>query len=494
MNKAYPFLLGLVFWFSTAFPSWAQIPQPVKRFLSAPEMKGASFALVAKEVDSGNVLYAFDEDRSLIPASVMKLVTTATALELLGKDFRFETTLEYDGKIENGVLHGNLYIRGGGDPTLGSAFFAEDRNAYHPDANTFMPQWIDALTKAGIHTVNGRVIADERIFDTEGISRKWLYEDMGSYYGTGCYGLSVFDNQYKLMLRTGVAGSKPSIKQTAPAMESLRFHNYLTATSVSSDSSYILGMPFARERYLYGVVPAGRDNYILKGDIPDPALFLAEYVTDKLFQAGFEISEDPTCFRLLAEEGVVPTGQRTTVCVTLSPTLSKIAAKTNEVSHNLYAEALLKTLGLQYQPQNKEVISSTDRGVKTILNYWQAKGLDTSVLQLYDGSGLAATDKLTAEFICDLLIHMSKKSSVGEAFIQGIPRAGIEGSVRNFLKGSRLQGNTRLKSGSMSGVKAYAGYIQKDNRTYAVALMVNSYAGEGRPVTKAIENLLLSLF
>lgn len=494
MNKIYAFLFGLALGFPVASFSSAQVPQPVKRFLSAPELNGASFALAAKDTGSGDLIYRYDEGKSLTPASVMKLVTTATALDLLGSDFRFETVLEYDGKIEQGVLRGNLYIRGGGDPSLGSAFFADDRNAYHPDDNAFMPQWIEALTKAGIHTVNGRVIADERVFDSVGVSGKWMVEDLGNYYAAGSYGLSVFDNRYSLLFRSGSPGEKLKIKQTVPTIEGLRFHNNLTAASIRSDSAYISGMPFANERYLHGVVPAGRENYILRGDIPDPALFLAEYTTEKLVQAGFEITGKPTCCRLLAEKGTVSSEKRTPVCVTLSPRLAEIAGVTNEVSHNLYADALLKTVGLRYQPQHRELISSAERGVKVVLDHWRKKGLDTSALKLYDGSGLAATDKVTAAFICDLLLYMSKESSAAEAFMQGIPRVGADGSVRNFLKGSQLQGRASLKSGGMGGVRAYAGYIRKDNRTYAVALIVNNYAGESRLVTKEIEKLLLSLF
>lgn len=494
MRKIYLILFSLTFSLCFITPSRGQSPLPVKRFLALPELQGASFALLAKDVNSGEILYDYESDKNLTPASVMKLITTATAMELLGEDFRFETTLEYDGEIRAGVLQGNLYIRGGGDPTLGSSFFAADRSTYHPDNNTFLPQWIEALTKAGIHTINGSVISDERIFDHEGVSRKWVYEDLGSYYGMGCYGISVFDNQYKLLLRTGAVGGKPTVKHTVPAIEGLQFRNYLTAANVRTDSSYILGMPFVKERYLYGVVPAGRESFMLRGDIPDPALFLAEYVTSGLRNAGFEISDAPACFRILAEKGDIPTGKRTRIYTTYSPTLAEIAAMTNKVSHNLYADALLKTIGLTYTPDKNECISSFDRGVNVLLQYWQEKRLNTSSLQLYDGSGLAVTDKLSASFICDLLVYMKKQSPVGTAYINGIPRAGVEGSVRNFLKGSHLQGIARLKSGSMTGVKAYAGYIEKGDRTFAIALMVNSYPGEGHPVTKAIEQMLLALF
>ena len=486
-------ILFLLFIFFYEVCLFAQVPQPLKQFLARPEMRGASCAILIKEVKTGQVLYQYDEERSLIPASVMKLVTTATALEILGTDFRFQTTLEYDGKIANGVLEGNLYIRGGGDPTLGSAYFSADRNNYHPKENTFIPEWIGALKKAGIRSIKGRVIADESIFDSEGVSRKWLYEDMGSYYGSGSYGISVFDNQYKLYLRTETAGSKPRIIESVPDMPDMQYHNYLTAAAVSTDSSYIMGAPFAMERFLYGVVPTGRERYQLRGDIPDPALFLADYLTKQLKEAGIETTMAPSCYRLLNEAGRWSPGERKTLATTYSPPLQEIAKVTNEVSQNLYADALLKTIGLAYKPKPGEVISSADRGVNILRTYWQKKGLNTSPLFIYDGSGLSAMDKLTASFICDLLIYMTNSSAIGTSFIQGIPQAGIDGSVRNFLRGSRLQGNSRLKSGSMTAVKSYAGYVDKDGKKYAVVFMVNNYTGAGNPMTRAIEQLILSL-
>ena len=174
-------------------------------------MQGASCSFLAKEVHSGDTLYAYDAGRMLPPASVLKVVTTATALELLGAEHRFATALEYDGVIAGQALKGNLYIRGSGDPTLGSSHFAPEQSNYTPGQNTFIPQWIEALRKQGVREITGSVISDESVFDSEGVSAKWVYEDLGSYYGAGCYGLSVFDNLYKLYLRTGSAGSKPEI-------------------------------------------------------------------------------------------------------------------------------------------------------------------------------------------------------------------------------------------------------------------------------------------
>lgn len=478
----------------SSLQSQAQTPQPVKQLLGAPYMKGATFSIVVKDLADGKTLYAYDADRLVSPASVLKTVATATALEMQGEDFRFETTLEYDGTIKEGVLNGNLYIKGGGDPSLGSSHFAPDRSTYTPAQNKFIPKWIAALKKAGINKINGAVVSDESIFDTEGSSIKWLREDMGNYYAPGSYGLSVFDNMYKLSLKTGTPGSRPVVRGTDPALSTIRFINYLKTTPVASDSAYIIGAPLSDERYLYGVLPANRENYILKGDIPDPALFLARYLTTGLEREGITVTGEPTCCRIESEDGRWKEGERKTIITTYSPTLKEIASVTNHVSHNLFADALFKTVGLQYHPQKNEVISSFGRGAQVVAGHWKKKGLDVFPLRMNDGSGLAPADKVSAGFIADMLVYMATKSDASDAFITSLPQAGIEGSVRNLLKGSKLQGKARLKSGGITGVRSYAGYITKDGKTYAVAVFSNNYTCSMGEMTKALEKLLLQLF
>lgn len=433
------------------------------------------------------MVYSYDTDRLQSPASVLKTVATATALEILGEDYRYPTTLEYDGILENGTLEGNLYIKGSGDPSLGSSHFA-------PGQNKFLSTWIAALQKAGIKHITGSVISDESIFDTEGVSIKWLREDMGNYYAPGSYGISIFDNMYKLSLQTGAAGTRPVLKGTEPDIPFIRFKNYLKAAPVSSDSAYIIGAPLDDVRYLYGVLPANREAYVLKGDIPDPALYLARYLTDQLQQKGIRVDGSPSCYRIEVEENRWKKGERKEIVTTYSPTLREIASVCNHVSHNLYADALVKTVGLQYKPRRNEMISSFGRGVQVVKEYWEKKGLDVFPLRMNDGSGLAPADKVSAGFMGELLVYMATESAVSDAFIASLPQAGIEGSVRNFLKGSKLQGKARLKSGGITGVRSYAGYITKDGRTYAVAVFSNNYSCPMSRMTRALEKLLLQLF
>ena len=465
----------------------AQTPAPVKWLLQAPYMRGASFSLVVKDVQEGRTVYCYDTDRLQSPASVLKTVATATALEILGEDYRYPTTLEYDGILENGTLEGNLYIKGSGDPSLGSSHFA-------PGQNKFLSTWIAALQKAGIKHITGSVISDESIFDTEGVSIKWLREDMGNYYAPGSYGISIFDNMYKLSLQTGAAGTRPVLKGTEPDIPFIRFKNYLKAAPVSSDSAYIIGAPLDDVRYLYGVLPANREAYVLKGDIPDPALYLARYLTDQLQQKGIRVDGSPSCYRIEVEENRWKKGERKEIVTTYSPTLREIASICNHVSHNLYADALVKTVGLQYKPRRNEMISSFGRGVQVVKEYWEKKGLDVFPLRMNDGSGLAPADKVSAGFMGELLVYMATESAVSDAFIASLPQAGIEGSVHNFLKGSKLQGKAHLKSGGITGVRSYAGYITKDGKTYAVAVFSNNYSCPMSRMTRALEKLLLQLF
>lgn len=465
----------------------AQTPKPVDDLLQAPFMKGATFSLVAEDLQNGKRVYSYDEDRLVSPASVLKTVATATALELLGEDFRFSTSIEYDGVIENGVLKGNLYIKGGGDPSLGSAHFGAE-------AADFAKDWTAAIRKAGIRRIDGAIISDESLFDTEGSSAQWIRQDMGNYYAPGCYGLSVFDNLYKLTFQTGAAGTRPVIKGCDPEIPGIRFINHLAAAAVSSDSAYIYGAPLAHERYLYGVIPSDRTQYTIKGDIPDPALFLAQYFTGQLKQGGITVKSAASSYRIETEAGRWQNAPRKPIVTTRSPALREIIRVTNHVSHNLFADALLKTVGLQYQPAKGETISSFTRGVRVVQAYWKKKGLDISGLQIHDGSGLAPADKVSARFIADMLRYMATLSPAKEAFIASLPQPGIEGSVRNFLKGSKLQGKTRLKSGGITGVRSYAGYITVGGRKYGVAVFSNNYSCSMAQMTKGLEKLLTTLF
>lgn len=277
-------------------------------------------------------------------------------------------------------------------------------------------------------------------------------------------------------------------------MPLLTFRNYLTTSPVVTDSCYITGFPFSNERYLYGVVPAHRSRLRLKGDIPDPSLYLAQYVHHYLVGQGIDIRKEPSCYRILSQSGRWRTDERRKLTVTYSPALKDLVRITHFTSRNLYADALLKAIGLHCPSDRWEAVSSFEKGVRVIKNYWNEKGLNTSSLWMYDGSGLSAANKVTARFLCDFYVAVSAHREISETFIRSLPQAGVEGTVRTLFKGTALQGRARLKSGTMSRVRCYGGYVTKNGKQYAVVILINNFSGKSTLVRAQVEELFLSLF
>jgi serine-type D-Ala-D-Ala carboxypeptidase/endopeptidase (penicillin-binding protein 4) len=426
-----------------------------------------------KDLNTNSIVYNHRGNNCATPASTMKLVTTATALEMLGPDFCFKTKLEMDGEITtDSVLNGNLYIHGGGDPTLGSAYLGD---------TTFLAKWVEEVKKAGVKSIKGSVIADATLYDDEGVNSKWTWEDMGNYYAAGSYGISYLDNTYRLVLRTSKVGTTPEILRTIPKIPSLIFDNQLKSASINFDSAYFHGAPHANLRTITGKLPANKTEFIIKGDIPNPAPLLAQHFDEKLHAAGIE-----TTPALMNK--VVSKAPHKLLYAHLSPTLREIITVANVRSNNQYAEQLFRYLSLTV-----DTVASSKNAALVVKQFWKSKGLDVSQLFMYDGSGLSPEDAVSSRFFVELLTYMKTKSPHSELFLQSLPVAGESGTVSSFLKGTPLQGKVFVKSGTIARVKCYAGYMDSNNKNYAFALMVNYANGSTKSVVKKMEEFLLSI-
>jgi D-alanyl-D-alanine carboxypeptidase/D-alanyl-D-alanine-endopeptidase (penicillin-binding protein 4) len=444
----------------------AQITPALKVFTQKENLSHARISFKAVDLTTGKTVAAYHENESLTPASTMKLVTTATAVEVLGADFRYETAVFYDGVIHNSILDGDLYIQGSGDPTLGSEFIDENKEK-------FLNDWAEAIQKAGITSITGDVIAVDSLFAYPGVSLRWMWEDLGNQYASGIYGISIFDNAYRVYLQSAASGTKATITRIDPPLPTLHFTNDIIAEG-TSDNSLVSGIPFSNERRLYGTIPPNRTSLTLKGDIPDPGLFLAQYVVSYLKKRGIEVQGNATTYRLSPKTAK----QKNELAVASSPYLASIIRVTNMRSNNHYAEHLYQTL----------LVKKVD-----ISAYWERKGLDTSALFMYDGSGLSPMDAVSATFLTDLLIYMDKKDGKSGAFYHSFPVVGKEGTVVSFLKDTPLAGKARLKTGSIMNVQAYAGYIEKGDKRYAIAIIVNNFTDNRAKLRKDIEQLFLGL-
>ena len=440
--------------------------------------RDANVGVLVVDVKKGEVVDAYGENRLLPPASTLKLLTTCTALELLGDQYRWETLLETDGALEDGVLKGNLYVRGTGDPTLASAKVGDVR---------VLEEWVERLCSMGLRRLEGGVVADLSMWDNdEAVNPGWLWKDMGNYYGAAVYPISYRDNTMKLYLESGAKGTVARLLETDPALPELVLDSRVRCTDVSFDNAYVYGAPLDYNRFVAGEIPSNRGRFPVKADLPDPGLLLARRLTELLREAGVEVAQAPSC----KVDGFDPEayGRRRTLYVHQSPPLSEVIRETNRNSNNLYAESIFRTLGMQ-KDAPATVVSSLSR----IREFWQGKGIDLSRSILEDGCGLAPQNGLAPSTLVSLLRYMYRSPHAG-MFLYSLPVAGQSGTLRNFLSGSFLQNRVYAKSGTLDHLKSYAGYIfLPDDRVWAFSIVVHNAKGTREEVQKAIERYLLSL-
>jgi len=474
------FLLLNFLIFLTQFAACQNVPnkkqiKTYSHFFNDAEFENATIAFLAKDVESKKVVFEYQSKLSLIPASAQKIISTATALEVLKPDFRFETWLEYEGTIStDGTLNGNIFITGFGDPCLASKRFVT--NYFAP---SFFEQWLNALQKLGIKRIIGAVCADISHFEADNISSKWIWEDIANYYGSAPSALSVYDNTYYLTLKSGKnSGDSTQITDLSPQIEGLNFENHVKASDDNSDNAYIFGSPDSYNRIVRGTIPKARNSFIIKGAIPNPALLLAQNFSKMLEEKSISVSEKPKVI-------YTKSGSRTILYKTFSPKLHEIVFETNRHSVNLYAELLLIKTAMALNNSK-----SIHTACETQTEFWQKKGIDTKGMNIYDGSGLAHHNTVTATQLVDILIEMNR-SSAFDFFYHSLPVAGENGTLSSWFIGNKFQKNICAKTGSMKGIKSMCGYIKKsDGKIVAFALIINNYTCKNATIKSKIETFL----
>jgi len=473
---SFTFLLTLT---SLSLTAQTTIQDHIRNFTRDPELAGSVISISVVDAENGRMVGGHQSQTTCIPASTQKLLTTAVAMDVLGEDHRFTTQLMVAGQIDNGVLNGDIYIIGGGDPSLGSPYMDGV-----PSKNQLLDRWRVAIFRAGIRRVNGRVIGDGSYFGTNGASGGWPWSDLGNYYGSGAYGLNVHENFYFLdFLQRARVGDIPPVQRTRPEVPGLRLTNELrSGPRGSGDQAYIYGAPFGYDNIIRGTIPVGTGRFTIKGGVPDPPLFTAQLLCRALETGGIPVSLPAESDRSvgdgqLAQGRIIDTYQ--------SPPLSKLIDRTNLRSNNLYAEALLREVN-KAQGRAPHELSATE----AVKDWLQKAGLPTAAIKLEDGSGLATRNFFSAGFMTAFLRHQRRATR----WRQSIPLAGRSGSMRGFLKGTAAEGRLRAKSGSLGAARAYAGYADRaDGQQLAFAIMVNNFTIESKDLRKKMHTLMVEL-
>ncbi|TVR40313.1 MAG: D-alanyl-D-alanine carboxypeptidase/D-alanyl-D-alanine-endopeptidase [Bacteroidia bacterium] len=452
-------------------------------FRSDNALDHASWGFYVKDISDDKEILAFNTDQYLVPASTQKVITTVSALMLLGHDFQYETHLEYNGQVDiEGVLHGNLYIRGSGDPSFGSEMMHDSLAL-----NNVFEKWRAALRAAGIRKINGHIIADERIFDDAMVPGRWIWQHIGNYFGAGTSGLTVHENEYRVYFDAGSGIGQPAtVVNTYPTITNLSFINEVTTGPVGSgDQVYIYGAPFVPERRLTGTVPLGAKSFAVRGSMPDPPLHAATSLWHFLNNQGVEVTGIATSYRNAAGDGIIPSENRTVITTWRSVPLEDIVYRTNLTSVNSFAESLLKTIGYNTRGEG-----SFSAGLKALEQHWDAFGIVPSLDKITDGSGLSPSNRITANQLM-VVLDAAAKHPTFEILHNSLPIAGQSGSLANHLRGTGSEGILRAKSGFLNDVLAYSGYTTMQNGNLAAfVIIVNHYDGNAATMRRKILQLM----
>lgn len=415
-----------------------------------------SIGIYIEDLNSGNIILDYQSSKVYTPASVTKSLTAATALSTLSSDFRFETPVYISGKIHNNILFGDIIVYGIGDATLESMHFPENLGFCDSIAN--------ALKKNGIYQIEGSCRIKHKDFNIDcGINPNWELEDIAWGYGTGLYPFNYKDNVFKLNINSNVT--------TRPNIADLTIHKLPSNGSNSID----LMRPFnSNDLFIIGNLNHQK-GYSNTCSMPFPQDVFIDELTAKLKESGIKLKQEII-------ENSDNFGNKL-IYTHKSPPLNDILKSLMVRSDNLFAESILRVI-------------STGKSLKNAINnelkIWEQRGLDISFVTIRDGSGLSRTNRLSPKFLAKILKWMYN-SPFQKSYINLFPRAGVNGTLKSFLKGTTLEGKLAIKTGSMNGVQCYAGYKINDSEepTHIIVIMVNNFFCKRSTLKAEIEKLLL---
>ena len=500
-GRLIPFLLALVIALAplsaasqTAAPkTLAELQTRISQIVSKPELGPAMIGIKVTSLDSGRVLFEENAAKLLRPASNMKIYTLATALDRLSPEYRFTTSVYAPARPDAaGVIRGDLRIYGRGDPTIAARFNNGDYLKAIDDLAA-------RIVAAGVKRVEGDLVGDETYFVGPKYGAGWEWEDLTWYYGAEVTPLTVNDNALDLFIKPGAAVGQPAVITTGPPDPLLTIVNRVTtsAKGLKRDISIHRGLG-ENTITISGTIALDDRGYTGGIGISHPALLFVYLLRSSLSQKGVVITGKSRVTGEVALPSVssVTSVAQEEIATLQSPPLSVIASQTLKPSQNLYTELILRTLGkLPPVPTATPIPNATSEelGLEAVKAFLKTAGIRPESLVLDDGSGLSRGDMITAEASVQLLTFMSKHR-YAEVFRDALPIAGVDGTLRNRLKGTPAENNLRAKTGSLSSATSLAGYVTTAaGEKLAFSIMVNNYPRDVEPRTACIDPIAVLL-
>ena len=432
-------------------------------------VRHASLAVCVHNINKDSTIYTRNEELALMPGAVNKLFTTAAAYSRLGPKFTFETYLYYTGSIDRqGVLDGDIIVSGSGDPFFCSGRFTYTDSTFHRLAN--------GIRKLGIRRINGHIYADTTLFEDERIHPSWQWSDMGNGYGGGACGLNYNENSIDVHFKSGRRVGDPAII-TSNHPDITLVNQVVTGSRDTLLDITFFGSPYGNSRICKGVIPLNTSDTLFRASMPHPAYNMVRDFTLYLRNHGIPVSEEPS-------DNFAMPKQYKKVCVDTSFDLFTITALTMQTTNNIAAESLYKMLGCLRDGHGGYL-----SGRKFMYDYFNELDLNTSGIQVVDGSGISRDNHVTAYFVTQFLDVVARQPFFWD-FVGtlGISRKMPEYSIiPEVPEGCSL----KIKTGVMPGVRNCVGYFTNDeDEMFSFAILCNNYEGDDSRMNALIRDIL----
>lgn len=435
----------------------SKLDAAVQKLMNSPAAVSSSLSFYISD-ENGDKVYDFNANKGLSTASTQKIFTAAAALETLGKNYTYKTYAGFSGMLTAGNLEGNFIVTSTGDPTLGSWRY----EGFSPE--NFKFKLLEAVKKSGIKKISGNLIIDDSYFDHQTIPGGWPWDDLGNYYGAGVWGINWRENQFDIKIK----GTE--FKSFSYTLENVKWLNDLEAEG-NSDQSLIFTAPHSEVAMINGKLPAGNVTTV-SGSVPNPPMQLGAEIKSWFKESGIEFTGNVISNSQLELNGEKPIklSENNKIFTYESPSLDKIIFYFLRKSINFYGETLLKTMAAE-----KTGNPSFKSGIAFMKDFWKSKGINPSMINFADGSGLSPQNYVSAKAEVQSLLY-SQKQPWFKDFYEGFP------TQDNGMK---------MKSGTMRDTKSYAGFhTSKDGKKYVFSIILNNYTGSGGTELQKILNQL----
>jgi len=445
-----------------AYSSVSEFWSQMNDIFNDPNFSNAQWGVVIQSLETGEYFYKRNEDKLFIPASDLKLFTTATGLITLGSDYRFKTNIYMNGYIDGSILKGDVVVQGRGDPTISERFY---------DGNMLKVynEWADSLLNAGIDEITGNIVGDDNAFDDVGLGAGWAWDYESNWFAASSSAICFNDNCVDITVTVNKKSHLPEVTVSPDTKYVIILNKAVTVPKDSSTAIETYREPGTNVITVFGTIRDNSDSVKTYVTVNNPTQYAMVVLKDVLKRKGIIIDGYPIDVNDMTN--TLDYSRMKLLFTQYSPPLKEIIKVTNKQSQNLYAEQLLKTIGLEVKG-----FGTTANGLSVEYRVLREMGINPEGMNIVDGSGLSRLDLVTPRQIVALLSYMYK-SRYFIPFFNSLPIAGVDGTLGDRMQNTKAQGKIRAKPGFLEDVRNLSGYAYTgDNEPIAFSIIVNNFS------------------